>query len=459
MLQFQPQARYALPSLIKTFRELPDLLTQANSLGTGTIYLVDWFEGDWTFKGDYIPRSDLGGAAALREGIAALHRAGGRVILYVEGWIVDERTAIGKQHGAEWSVVTARGPIAQYPGYWKMCPGAGGWLAYLETVARRIGGYGADGIFLDSQGWRSEEWKCVVRAHGHPVDDPQVFNEGCIQLARRVRAALRVTCPEAILLTEQSTLQRQFEYKDGALEGGIQALVAGWLWDAQGMTDTYTTSVSLDGWNQILALGAKLCCPAQFFETPPGASASSFLSTMLQKKVPDRSEALTGIAQAASFGLNQWRNAGLILGKRMPGFEGLISAKHRDGASLRQALEALRQRCAALDASLAGTTAPPPTAYLKAVLKARQAVARVIDDGSSVAVVNSGSPTAAAWRFANAKGIALTAVNVADTPHTVAFANAPGVWRDGVSGEDFAARSASLTVPVPAHGLRMLHKG
>jgi hypothetical protein len=34
-----------LSSLIKHFRDLPSLLDQARSLGTSTIYLVDWFEG------------------------------------------------------------------------------------------------------------------------------------------------------------------------------------------------------------------------------------------------------------------------------------------------------------------------------------------------------------------------------------------------------------------------------
>src|SRR5579863_4924694 len=53
-----------LPTLIHNFRDLPSLLDQARSLGTSTIYLVDWFEGKagtrrdnyWTFKGDYKPR-------------------------------------------------------------------------------------------------------------------------------------------------------------------------------------------------------------------------------------------------------------------------------------------------------------------------------------------------------------------------------------------------------------------
>src|SRR5262249_47038500 len=75
---------------LDSFRQLPRLLQEARTLGTNVIYLSDYWDGkgdpfvphEWV-KGDYIPRADLGGADALREGIAAVHRAGGRVILYV----------------------------------------------------------------------------------------------------------------------------------------------------------------------------------------------------------------------------------------------------------------------------------------------------------------------------------------------------------------------------------------
>jgi hypothetical protein len=60
-----------------------------------------------------------------------------------------------------------------------------------------------------------------------------------------------------------------------------------------------------------------------------------------------------------------------------------------------------------------------------------------LDHGSSVARVNTGSEHAAAWRFTGANGTALTAVNVADEPSRVAFPNAPGIWTDAVSGNEF----------------------
>jgi len=360
--------------------------------------------------------------------------------------------------------------VNQYPGYWKMCPAAEGWVAHLAGVARRIGQYGADGIFIDSQGWKDEVFKCVARAHGHPLGDLEVFNKGCVELARRVRAGLHSGNPQAIILTESLTLKRQFAFKDGSLDGGIHSLVTGWLWDAQGNTDTITTSFSLDDWNQILAIGAKLGCPGQFLDTPPSSSAREFLDATSKKDLPHDPPTLRAIARAALWGLHQWRNSGLILGLRMPGRDDLvprpregvrdpIADLYRDGKRLRQTLEGLRPRAAAIDAAFAGRRPTAPAAYIKTLLTARRTLARFIDHGSSVARVNSGSAHAAAWRFTGANGMALTAVNVADVPCRVAFPNAAGIWTDGVSGDEFRAQGSKLTVSVSAHGIRLLHSG
>ncbi|HEV8072183.1 MAG TPA: DUF6259 domain-containing protein [Planctomycetaceae bacterium] len=458
MLQFPVIPRYQLSSLVKSFRELPQLVTQAKSLGTEAIYLVDWYEPGWENKGDYIPRSDLGGEAALKDGIAAVHAHGGRIIFYVEGWIVSQQSEVGKKHGAQWSVLLPGDTyVNQYPGYWKMCPAAQGWVEYLASVAHRIGQYGADGIFIDSQGWRGDFWRCVAGAHKHPIGGPDVFNNGCVNLATRVRAALQSANPKAIILTEQPTLIRQFEYKDGSLDDGIHDFVTRWLWDAQGHTDTITTSFSLDDWNQILAIGAKLACPGQFLDPPPGSSAREFLESMLKKVRPDDPRALPGIAYAAAWGLHQWRNSGLILGLRMPGFHDVVAKPYRDDNKLRKTLEGLRPRATAIDAAFAGRRPVAPTTHIKSLLTARRTLARFIDHGSSVARVNSGSTHAAAWRFTGANGTALTSINVGNEPCRVVFPNAAGIWIDAVSGERFRTQGGKLTAVVSAHSVRLLH--
>jgi hypothetical protein len=477
MLQF-PEITF-LCNLIHDFRDLPKLHDQAQSLGTSTIYLVDWFEGKpgappfnyWMNKGDYIPRTDMGGPAALKEGISALHAQGGRVILYVEGFIINETSHIGAAHGAQWSIIAPKGPLEQpYPGNWKPCPGAEGWLAHLEGVARRIGGYGVDGIFLDSQGFQ-KDWKCLSKKHGHPPGHPEVFNNGCVNLIHRVRAALREGNPQGIVFIEGPTMPPLFRFADGSLDWGIETLANRWLWDDQGKTDTLTSGYSIDDWNQIVAIGAKLACGSQFLKAPPGSSAQAFVGQFLKSELPEKPVDLLHVAQHASWGLHAWRNAGLILSVRMPGLDDFIPRQdeatdrmpnpfrhsHSNRGTLHAALEGLRPRAAAIDEALAGKQAPSPAGYVKALLAARQELAPFIDHGSSVELVRTAFPRVAGWRFTSSRGTALTAVSVADIPRDVSFPNTPGTWKDALSGEVFTARNRTLTVRIPPHRVRLLH--
>ena len=100
--------------------------------------------------------------------------------------------------------------------------------------------------------------------------------------------------------------------------------------------------------------------------------------------------------------------------------------------------------------------APAPAEYVKALLTARQTLAPFVDYGGSVELVRTSFPDAAGWRFTSSKGMALTAVNVSDTPRVVNFENTSGAWKDGVSGDVLAAQNNALTVPVSPHRVRLL---
>ncbi len=55
------------------------------------------------------------------------------------------------------------------------------------------------------------------------------------------------------------------------------------------------------------------------------------------------------------------------------------------------------------------------------------------------------------------KGMALTAVSVADAPAEVRFPGVRGTWRDAAHGNEFTAEDGTLVVPAPAHSVRLLH--
>jgi Domain of unknown function (DUF6259) len=477
MLQF-PEISF-LSNLIHHFRELPTLLDQAKSLGTTMLYLVEWYEGMgrspasnyWINKGDYLPRADMGGENALKQGISAVHAQGGHVVLYVEGFIIFQDSRIGQEHGSDWSMIGPKGLLQQpYPGYWKPCPGVEAWLAYLEAVARRIGSYGVDGIFLDSEGFQ-KDWKCLSRRHGHKPGRPEVFNNGSTNLVRRVRAGLREGNPEGIVFIEGPTVPRLFHYADGSLDWGIDTLSKRWLWDRQGQTDTLTSGYSLDDWNQIVAIGAKLGCGGQFLKNAPGPSAQDFLAQILQKALPEDQTDLKHVAHHAFWGLHAWRNAGLILGLNMPGLEDVnpryfeasehvpntFARVYANRTTLEGVLQGLRPRAKAIDEALAGKKAPAPAEYVKALLTARAKLAPFIDHQSSVELMRTPFPKVAGYRYSASRGTALTAVSVADVPREIRFADITGTWKDAVTGETFTARKNELTLPIPPHRARLLH--
>ena len=181
---------------LRSFRELPTLLAEAQSLGTNIVYLWDYWEGThagadasgagpcapplhppYFNKGDYIPRADLGGEDALKDGISRIHVLGGKVVLYVEPFIIFHDSYVARfrpnrgdsnqgqylagryptkpplnvianddEQGKEWNV---------YDYCHTMVPALPEWQAHIRKVVERlVHEYGADGIFLDSFGWQ-----------------------------------------------------------------------------------------------------------------------------------------------------------------------------------------------------------------------------------------------------------------------------------------------------------------
>jgi hypothetical protein len=230
---------------IRSFRELPKFLEEATSLGTDVLYLWDYWEGlldkpddhapgtqplhpPYFNKGDYIPRRDLGGEDALREGISRVHDAGGKVILYVEPFIIFKDSLVArfrpdpnfKTHGeylagrypakAPLSVIANDEERAEPKEWevWKYChtmvPKFSRWQDYVEQVVTRlVNDYGADGIFLDSFGWQMN-WPMSVRYLGPAGEEPHdywplEYAQGVLELADRVRSAIG---PHRVLLVE-----------------------------------------------------------------------------------------------------------------------------------------------------------------------------------------------------------------------------------------------------------------
>jgi hypothetical protein len=205
----QMEAYAVTAGLIRSFRELPKLLAEAAGLGTSVVYLWDYWEGSdrggwppyWN-KGDYIPRGDLGGEDALKDGIASVQRSGGRVLVYVEPFILYEHSLKAHDPGWRWGLNYDGTEFASgYAGYHAMPAFLGEWQDHVVAVARRlVGEYGVDGIFLDSWAW---QMNLRMRTQGDPhFYSQREWSQAALSLTRRVRDAVREIRSDAVVIGE-----------------------------------------------------------------------------------------------------------------------------------------------------------------------------------------------------------------------------------------------------------------
>jgi hypothetical protein len=153
--------------------------------------------------GDNILRSDMGGAPALKEGLAAIHRLGFRFIFYIEGYIVYEKSELAKSGRAQrWSLMHKDGTITgnyTKENFLHMCPGCVEWQDYLaDESSRLVRETGADGVRLDSLGFYF--LSCYNPAHRHAT--PFGYNQWIQQLLDKVSRAVRAVSPDCLLMTE-----------------------------------------------------------------------------------------------------------------------------------------------------------------------------------------------------------------------------------------------------------------
>ena len=222
-----------LKARIGSFRNLPQLLKEARELGTDVVYLWNYWEkanqGEpdyYANKGDYIPRSDMGSVADFKEGIAAVRSAGGKVILYVEPFIIYSHSNLGQTYGGRWDDTRNNPPFYGDRNFTMIAPRP--WQDYMVAVALRLThDYGADGIFLDSSGWQWN-WPMQNSEMDHPCT-PWEYSRGVLELADRVRDAIG---PDRVVLCE-STSGQLGQSVHGGLSSDLGQEVARQRWRNQ----------------------------------------------------------------------------------------------------------------------------------------------------------------------------------------------------------------------------------
>ena len=142
-----------------------------------------WKEGMDAGYPEYSADDTQGGDDALRKYIKEFQKDGGKVNLYFNGQLIDMSTKFYRDLGKKVSIKRADGTehMERYPfggdgtglrvfgnkTFVTACPAAKEWLEVLKGLADRAIALGADGVFFDQLGYKSE--LCYDKSHGHAI--------------------------------------------------------------------------------------------------------------------------------------------------------------------------------------------------------------------------------------------------------------------------------------------------
>ena len=273
------------PGRFRSFLQLPELLEEARRFGTSIVYLWDYWEGApdapdspyWN-KGDYIPRGALGGEEALIAGIRAVHAASGRVLCYLEPFIIYERSVIAQQEGAKWAARDWHDkPYITEPKYDRniaMVATFAPWQDHVVATAERlVCKYGFDGILLDSVAWQMNQHMRAAADVSGRVSTSLEYSRAMLALTDRVREAVRGKNRNAVVIGE-TTSGPIASHWDGGLGGDFSRKLypdAPWRHQLTGSPVRYArpgvtwfaNGIDLNELHQVFAAGHNLAlCPS-----------------------------------------------------------------------------------------------------------------------------------------------------------------------------------------------------
>jgi hypothetical protein len=193
--------------------------------GVDYLHLFDWgWDPIHGRCGDYEPWDYLGGADNLQRAVQEIKDMGIPVGLYIEGYLVDPQSNLGKTHGAQWQLLDLQGqPYTFFAPSYHICPRVTPWQDYLAaTYARAKRQTGAAGFYIDQFGF-SHHYHCTNPAHEHPLPVSPVRGEGA--MTRRIRQAVG---PDSVVYTEESPNDVNSQYQDGSFTYNISSVPDEW---------------------------------------------------------------------------------------------------------------------------------------------------------------------------------------------------------------------------------------
>jgi hypothetical protein len=198
-----------------------DKLIDEGAREFGGIDLVDI--SSWAYSerfgrvGEYT-RYELGGRENFHGGIAGARERGVPTGLYLEGYLIDVRSQIGRTRARDWQIFARN----QEPLAWNgapteifICPRVPAWQDWMaRTYAKVAADTGARAFYIDEFGFARPDRACYNPAHAHAPGATVALGER--ELMRKVRAGLDTVDREAAIYLEEMPPDANVPYADGA---------------------------------------------------------------------------------------------------------------------------------------------------------------------------------------------------------------------------------------------------
>jgi hypothetical protein len=203
-----------------TYKDLPSIYREAKAVGINLLNCFGWVkQGFDNLYPEYDADEALGGAEVLKASLREVKDAGGYVVLYTQGQLIDPSTEYYRKEGHRvvardiWGYEyresyggTGQGTlltVMRNKWFGVACPGAKGWIERLEWQLGMVQDLGAQGILFDQMGG-IPPYICFSKDHPHAKPSLAVGPEK-VRNMKRLRQVMKARDPEFLFMIELGT--------------------------------------------------------------------------------------------------------------------------------------------------------------------------------------------------------------------------------------------------------------
>lgn len=196
--------QYQGGGIVHTFRDIPQLLKEAQKLGFNHLLLAGWNEDGFDFGfPHYTPNHRLGTVQDLKDALAECRRMGGHVCFYINSRLCNTGFEDQQERIRHSAIMNRDGSLfiekygADEFSFASLCINDTAWRQYLaQTVRYMTHEIGADGMYLDQLAMATS-CKCYHPEHTEHAGQPCAWNQGYAKLLEEMQ---RDYAPEGMAL-------------------------------------------------------------------------------------------------------------------------------------------------------------------------------------------------------------------------------------------------------------------